>query len=41
MAVIEEVTLMGGNFANARTFPCVWHAGANPLWLFFMIERGD
>jgi hypothetical protein len=21
MAVIEEVTLIGGNFANARTFP--------------------
>jgi hypothetical protein len=41
VAVIEEVTLMAGNFANARTFLVSGNAGANPLWLFFMIERGD
>jgi hypothetical protein len=41
MAVIEEVSFVARNFANARTF-LVGHAGANSSWgLFSMIEKGD
>jgi hypothetical protein len=41
MAVIEEVTSVAGNFANARTFP-LRHAGADSSWgVFYMIEKGD
>jgi hypothetical protein len=34
MAVIEEVTFVAGNFANARTF-LVGHAGAESSWGYF------
>jgi hypothetical protein len=41
MAVIEEVTFVARNFANARAFH-VGHAGADSSWgVFSMIEKGD